>query len=180
MEKKLSSKLIYDGRAIKLRVDTVQLPGGRETTREVVEHSDVVVMVVVDEEDNVLLVKQYRTPPEKELLEIPAGGIDDGERPEDAVRRELREETGYLPKKVQRLGGFYSAPGYCTEYLHLYLATELVPSRLFAEDTEEISLVRVPLSEVPDLILSGALCDSKSIAGLFSYMEHRKREGPTG
>lgn len=179
MEKTLSSQLIYDGRAVKLRIDTVQLPGGRETTREIVQHSDVVVMVVVDEDDNVLLVRQYRTPVERELLEIPAGGIDEGEEPEDAVRRELREEIGYLPNKVQRLGGFYSAPGYCTEYLHLYLATELAPSRLFAEDTEGISLVRVPVDDVPDLILSGKLCDSKSIAGLLSYLEYRKRKGRT-
>ena len=132
---------------------------------------------MVDEDDNVLLVKQYRKPVERELLEIPAGGIDADEEPEGAVRRELREEIGYLPNKIQRLAGYYSAPGYCTEYLHLYLATELSPSRLFAEDTEGISLVRVPVGEVPELILSGRLCDSKSIAGLLTYLEYRKREG---
>jgi ADP-ribose pyrophosphatase len=179
MEKTLSSQLIYNGRAVKLRIDTVQLASGRETTREIVQHNDVVVMVVVDEDDNLLLVKQYRKPVERELLEIPAGGIDEGEQPEDAVRRELREEIGYLPNKVQKLGGFYSAPGYCTEYLHLYLARELSPSRLFAEDTESISLIRVPMADVPSLILSGKLCDSKSIAGLLSYLEYCKREGRT-
>ncbi len=180
MEKTLSSRLIYDGRAVKLRVDTVRLRSGRETTREIVQHADVVVMVVMDDEDNVLLVKQYRKPVEDELLEIPAGGIDGEEEPEEAVRRELREEIGYSPGKIKRLGGFYSAPGYCTEYLHLFLATELVPSRLFAEDTDDISVVRVPLAGVPDLILSGKLRDSKSIAGLFTYMEYRKRQGGAG
>ena len=86
-----------------------------------------------------------------------------------AVRREMQEETGYLPQKVERLGGFYSAPGYCTEYLHLYLATDLTPSHLFAEDTEGIKLVRVPISQVPSLIASGKICDAKSIAGLLTY-----------
>ena len=173
-EKTLSSQLIYDGRAVKLRVDTVQTASGRETTREIVEHSDCVAIIAVDADDNVLLVNQFRKPVEKELLEIPAGGIDPGEDPETTVRRELREETGYLPKKVERLGGFYSAPGYCTEYLHLYLATDLTPSPLYAEDTENIELVRVPNSQILGLIASGSICDGKSIAGLLTFLEYQK------
>jgi ADP-ribose pyrophosphatase len=173
-EKTLSSRRIYQGRAVNLRVDTVELSGGRQTTREVVEHEEVVAVVAVDGEDNVLLVKQYRKPVEKELLEIPAGGIDPGETPEDAVRREMREETGFLPRKVLKLGGFYSAPGFCTEYLYLYLAADLVHSPLQAEDTEGISLVRVPLGQVPGLIASGSICDAKSIAGLLAFLEYRK------
>ena len=152
----------------------VQLPSGRETKREIVEHSDCVAVVAVDADENVLLVRQFRKPIDKELLEIPAGGIDAGEDPVAAVRRELQEEIGYLPQKVERLGGFYSTPGYCTEYLHLYLATDLVPSQLHAEDTESISVVPVPLRQVPQLITSGDICDAKSIAGLFAYLEHLK------
>jgi len=86
--------------------------------REVVEHGECVAVVAVDGDDNIILVSQYRQPIDKEILEIPAGGIDPGETPEDAVRRELQEEIGYLPEKVERLGGFYSVPGYGTEYLH--------------------------------------------------------------
>ncbi|GAI62454.1 unnamed protein product, partial [marine sediment metagenome] len=138
MEKTLSSQLIYDGRVVKLRVDTVRMPSGRETRREIVEHRDCVAIVAVDADDNVLLVKQFRKSVEKELLEIPAGGIDPGEDPVTTVRREMQEETGYLPGKVEKLGGFYSSPGFCTEYLHLYLATDLTPSPLYAEDTESI------------------------------------------
>jgi len=178
-EKTLSSQLIYDGRAVKLRIDTVQMANGRETTREIVEHSDCIAIVAIDADDNVLLVKQFRKPVEKELLEIPAGGIDPGEDPETAVRRELREETGYLPQRVERLGGFYSAPGYCSEYLYLYLATDLVPSQLFAEDTEEISLVRVSVAQIPGLITSGKICDAKSIAGLLTYLEYQKEQPKT-
>lgn len=173
-EKTLSSRRIYEGRAVKLRVDTVRLPGGRQTTREIVEHEDCVAIVAVDGEDSVLLVKQFRKPVEKELLEIPAGGIDPGETPEDSVRREMREETGFLPRKVEKLGGFYSSPGFCTEYLYLYLATDLVHSPLQAEDSQSISLVRVPLEQVPDLIASGSICDAKSIAGLLAFLERRR------
>ena len=173
-EKTLSSQLVYQGRAVRLRVDTVRVSGGRETTREIVEHDDCIAVIAVDAEGRVLLVKQFRKAVEKELLEIPAGGIDSGESPEDAVSREMREETGYLPRRVERVGGFYSAPGYSTEYLYLYLATDLIPSRLFAEDTEGISLVRVSPEQIPELISSGSICDAKSIAGLLTYLEYQK------
>ena len=173
-EKTLSSQLIYEGRAVKLRVDTVEMPGGRKTTREIVEHGECVAVVAIDAESNVILVSQFRKPVEKELLEIPAGGIEPGEDPVAAVRRELREEIGYLPRKVDRLGGFYSAPGFCTEYLYLYLATDLVPSPLQAEDTENIRLVRVPVSQITGLITSGTICDAKSIAGLLTFLEYQK------
>jgi ADP-ribose pyrophosphatase len=169
-EKTLSSELIYEGRAVKLRLDTVETASGRKTTREIVEHSDCVAVVPIDAEGNIVLVKQYRQPVEKELVEIPAGGIEPGEDPPAAVRRELREEIGYLPRKVERLGGFYSSPGFCTEYLYLYRATDLVPSQLHAEDTDSISLVRVPISEIPGLIASGKICDAKSIAGLLTFL----------
>ena len=173
-EETLSSQLIYEGRAVKLRVDTVQMPGGRKTTREIIEHSDCVAIIAIDADDNILLVRQFRKPVEKELLEIPAGGIDPGEDPETTVSRELSEETGYQPQRLEKLGGFYSAPGYCSEYLYLYLATDLVPHQLYAEDTENITLVRVPISQIHSLITSGSICDAKSIAGLLAFLEYQK------
>ena len=173
-EKTLSSQLIYEGRAVKLRIDTVEMPSGRETSREIIEHSDCVAIIAVDDNDNVLLVNQFRKPVDKELTEIPAGGIEPGEDPVATVRRELSEETGYSPRKVERLGGFYSTPGYCTEYLYLYLATDLIPNQLYAEDTENIKLTRVPISQVSRLITSGSICDAKSIAGLLTFLEYRQ------
>lgn len=166
MEKTLSSQQIYDGRAVKLRVETVAKPSGKTTTREIVEHSDCVAVVVLDSKNNAILVRQFRKAVGKILLEIPAGGIAPGEQPIACVRRELQEEIGYLPNKIDKLGGFYSAPGYCTEYLHLYVATHLIPSQLEAEDTKDIEVVRVPLSRIPELIASGEICDAKSVAGL--------------
>ncbi|MFC1995264.1 NUDIX hydrolase [Chloroflexota bacterium] len=173
-EKTLSSQSIFDGRAVGLRVDTVQMASGRKTTREIVEHSDCVAIIAIDANDNVLLVSQFRKPVEQSLLEIPAGSIEHDEDPVAAVHREMREETGYLPQRVERLGGFYSTPGYCTEYLHLYLATDLTPSQLYAEDTEDIELVRVSLSQIPKLIASGGICDAKSIAGLLTLLEYQQ------
>lgn len=172
-EKTVSSKRIYDGRVVSLRVDTIEAPGGRRTTREIVEHAECVAIVALDADGNVILVRQFRKAVGKPLLEIPAGGVDPGENPEDCVRREMQEETGFYPQKVEKLGGFYAAPGYCTEYLHLYLATDLKPGRLIAEDTEEIEVVRMPLKRALGLVKSGEVCDGKSIAGLLFFSAFR-------
>jgi ADP-ribose pyrophosphatase len=175
-EKRLSGREVYHGRGINLRVDTVQKSNGKKTTREVVEHSDCVAVAALDDDGNVLLVRQFRHAVGKSLLEIPAGGIEPGEEPVDSVRRELQEEIGYVPGKIDSLGGFYSIPGYGTEYLHSYLATELVPSRLIAEDTEGIELVRVPRNLIPQLINSGEICDAKSIAVLLTFLFPTQKE----
>lgn len=174
MEQQLSSVQVYSGPAISLRVDKVRKPGGAVTSRDVVEHSDCVAVVPVDEQDHVYLVRQFRYPVDASLLEVPAGGIEPGEDVLDCVRRELQEEIGYLPRKVEKLGGFYSIPGYGTEYLYVYVATELQPSRLVAEDTDEIEVVRVPLRQVPELIFSGKIRDAKTIAALLTYMARAK------
>ncbi len=102
-EKKLSTQPIYQGRAVNVRVDTVEKASGTETTREVVEHSDCIAVVAIDEQGNVLLVRQFRHAVDRFLLEIPAGGIDPGEEPIESVRRELQEEIGYFPRKIDKL-----------------------------------------------------------------------------
>lgn len=169
----LSSKTVYAGHNIRLRVDEVQLPSGRETTREVIEHNGAVVIVALDEKKDVLLVRQFRHATDKELLELPAGGIDPGETPEETARREMQEETGFVPGKLESMGGFYSAPGFTSEYLYLFLATELTPARLIAEDTEEIKVVRMTLDEALSLIHTHEIEDAKSIAGLLYYLKFK-------
>ena len=166
VERTTSTKQIYEGLAVKLKVETVQKSNGHKATREIVEHANCIAAVVLDSQHHVLLVNQYRKAVGKALLEIPAGSIDPGEEPIEAVSRELQEEIGYLPGKIEKLGGFYVAPGYCTEYLHLYVATDLTPSKLQAEDTDGIDVIKVPLAEIPEMIASGDICDAKSIAGL--------------
>jgi ADP-ribose pyrophosphatase len=172
-EKLLLRKVVFEGKLLKVRVDTVLAANGRRSTREVVETHDSIGVVVVDAEDNILLVNQYRTPPAKNLLEIPAGGIDKGEDVETAVIREMQEETGFKPSKVTRLCGFYLSPGFCSEYMHIYLAANLSASPLVADDTAGIELVKVPAKEIPDLITSGRIQDSKSIAALLFYLKFK-------
>jgi ADP-ribose pyrophosphatase len=177
-EKTLSSELVYKGRVISLRIDTVITTDGRTAKREIVVHNGAVAMVAVDEKDNILLVRQFRTPAGKVLLEVPAGTIEQGEKPDETVPRELQEETGYLPQKVTKLGGFYSAPGFSTEFIHIYLTTNLKPSRLEADDTKEIELIRMPVNEAKKLIDSGTICDAKSVAGILLYMNYLKTHKP--
>ena len=173
-EKTLRRQYIFEGRLIKVRVDTVVAADGHHAVREIVEHPDAVIMVALDTEDNVLLVNQFRTPLGKNLLEVPAGIIEKNEDTEAAVIREMQEETGYKPQKLVFLAGFFSTPGFTTEYLHLYLVTDLVSSPLHAEDTAGIELVRVPVSQITELITSGRIQDAKTIAGLLLFLEYRK------
>ena len=169
-EKNIATQQIYQGSLVNVRVDTVGKADGSKAIREVVEHSACIAVVPLDEQNNILLVRQFRYPVGRFLLEIPAGGIDPGEEPSDSVCRELQEEIGYLPRKIDRLGGFYAIPGYGTEYLYCFLASDLVPARLVAEDTGDIELVRVSRDEIPRLITSGEICDAKSIAALLMFL----------
>lgn len=172
-EKLISSETIFKGHALSLRVDTIEKYSGPQSTREIVDHRDCIAVVVIDDDENVVMVRQFRRPADKTLLEIPAGSIEPGEQPEAGVKRELQEEIGFLPGDIKKIGGFYSAPGYCTEYLYLYVAKNLTESRLVAEDTDEIQVVKVPISKIPDMIRKGEICDAKSIAGLLQVIMER-------
>lgn len=174
-ERTLESRQIYEGRRVSLRVDRVVLPGGRETTREIASYPDCVAIVAVDADGNVILVRQYRHAVGREMLELPAGGIESGEAPEESARRELEEETGYRPKDIRRIGGAYTAPGYSTEFMHLFLATGLEPGPSRAEDDEFIQVVPVPLSQIRAMIDSGEICDGKSVIGLLTLISDMEK-----
>ena len=165
-EKQLTSEPKFEGKIVRLRVDTVLLPNGEQSTREVVDHDNAVVIVPVDSDDNVLLVRQYRYPVEETLLEAPAGLIEDSEDPDDAAQRELQEETGYASRSLRPLGGFWSSPGFCTEFMYIYLARDLVASRLSPDDDEFIEVERQPMSRIPQLIRLGEIRDAKTVAAL--------------
>jgi len=162
----IASRRIHEGRIVRLREDTVELGDGRTALREVVEHDDVVGIVPLDSEGNVILVRQFRLPAQEILLEIPAGGVDAGESAEEAAQRELQEETGYRAAQLDRLAGFFVSPGYCTEFIHVFLATGLSESVIAADDDENIALERMPLAQAVQLIQSGQIKDGKSIVGL--------------
>ncbi len=169
-ERTQRSRLIYQGRIVNLREDTVELSNGRAATREVVEHRPAVVMVALDDRDNVILVRQYRKAVEAELLEAPAGGLNEGEPPEQGAQRELEEETGFRARRMQPMGGFYSAPGFCTEYLHAFLCTDLRRVGAHPEEDEEITVEPTPVARIPELIRTGRIRDAKSVAGLLMYL----------
>jgi ADP-ribose pyrophosphatase len=165
-EHTLHSERIYEGRLVSLRVDTVELPSGRQTKREIVEHGGCAAIVAMDTGGEVLLVRQFREAVAEDLLEIPAGKLESGEEPLRCARRELEEETGFGADTWRELGFFYTTPGFCTEGMHVFLATGLRPATREPDEDEIIDVVRTPASEVPGLIASGEIRDAKSIAGL--------------
>ena len=165
-EPTIETKRIYEGSIINVRVDTVRMPNGNSARREVVEHSPAVCIVPVDENGEVILVRQYRKPAEQALLEVPAGGVEEGEVSEEAVLRELQEEIGYTAGKLVHLASFWVAPGWATEFMHAYLATELTPSRLDADEDENIQVVRVPFDDALAMFKTGEIQDGKTIASL--------------
>jgi len=178
VETTVASQRVYEGRLINLRVDTVRLENGRLTTREIVEHPGAVAVVALDEDDSVVLVRQFRKAAEGELLEIPAGTLEDNEEPSACARRELEEETGYRARHLEQIGGIYTSPGFCTEFIHFYLATGLQKGRSTPEDDEAIEIIKVPFSDIPALISRGEICDGKSIAGLLSVLLLRRNAPP--
>lgn len=166
-ERTTASKRIFQGRVVNLRVDTVELESGRTSTREIVEHPGAVCMVPVDGEGRVLLVRQYRKAAGAWLLEIPAGTKDKpGESPEECAQRELTEECGQRAGRIERLGAFFSAPGFCTELLDCFLMTDLEPADGEAEFDELISVERYPLAEAIELVMNGTIRDAKSVSGI--------------
>jgi ADP-ribose pyrophosphatase len=164
----LSSRRIYDGRVISLRVDRIMLPSGRETEREIVEHAGAVGIVALDDQGEVLLVRQFRSALGRTLLEIPAGTVAEGEGALTCAFRELAEETGYSAKQMEELYTFYSSPGFSNERIWLFLATDLQSGSQKPEIDETIEVVKLPLEEALNMVRAGEICDGKSILGLLA------------
>ena len=165
-EKFLSGETVFKGRVVTVRVDSVELPGGGTASREVVEHRPAVVIVPIDSEGSVVLVRQYRYPVGKTLLEAPAGVIEESESPEGCAQRELQEEIGFRAGSLRYLGGFWSTPGFCDERMHVFLATDLEPSRLEPDSDENIAVERIPVSRIREMMRNGEIEDAKTIAAL--------------
>lgn len=169
IERVIASRPIYDGKILRLRVDTIRLDDGHEAQREIVEHAQAVAIVPVDDEGRIVMVRQFRLAIGRPMLEVPAGVVEHDEDVELAAQRELQEETGYRAARLSRLGGFYVAPGYCTEYIHLYLAGGLIESRLAADEDERIEVEALPLADLLRRIATGEVEDAKTMCGLLLY-----------
>ncbi len=154
----------------------IELPDGRQRYYDLVRHCPAVVILPVTDEGNILFVRQDRLGAAKELLELPAGLINDGEDPDPAAERELQEETGY-EGELTRLGGFYASAGYCSEYLHIYLARNLRWNPLPQDDDEFLSCVSISVEEAYRAAESGEMEDSKTIAALMMAQKHIRGNG---
>ncbi len=160
----IHSEPIYQGRAFSVRKDQVKLPNGAETFLDIVEHGGAVTILPIDVDGNVWFVRQYRHAVGIEILELPAGTLEPGELPEICAQRENREEIGMRAGKLQKIGALYLAPGYSTEFMHIFLATDLSPAPLAGDIDEFLSVERVPLQQVPVMIQAGEIVDGKTLA----------------
>ena len=174
-EKILGSTRAFDGRLLKVDTVDIELPNGHTTTHEVIRHPGAVCIVALDHDGNVLVVRQYRTALERVTIEMPAGKIDPGEDPEDAVRRELAEETGYVAGEIRRLASIAVAVGYSDEIIHIYMATDLQPGPAHPDEDEFVVSEWVSVESLIDSVLDGRIEDSKTViaALICDALRHR-------
>ena len=187
-ERVVESEVVHRGRYMEFRVDTIERADGSTGTRDVVGHPGAVAVLALDDDDRLLMVRQWRVPAGQALLEIPAGTLDvhDGvtEDPDGAARRELEEETGHRASSWRKLASFWTAPGFATELMHLYLATGMTgvgaaDDRLAPDEDERIELRHVPLGEAVAMVENGEIGDAKSILGIL-WLDRLRRSDAEG
>ena len=171
-EKQIEKKTLYEGLIVNVRRDVAQLFTGKHVPREVVEHPGGVAVVPVTEDGKVLMIRQYRYPMGEELLEIPAGKLDDGEDPLSCAVRELKEETGCTAGKIVGLGPMYPSPGFCAETLYIYLALDLEHGQPDLDEDEFLTVEPYDMDELIEKIMANELPDGKSIVGIMKAKKY--------
>jgi ADP-ribose pyrophosphatase len=166
----LTTECSYEGRLISVRSDTIKDEKDSIHRYDIVMHPGAVVMIPIHKDGKIHFVKQWRRAAKDILIELPAGTLEKNENPVDCAKRELQEEIGYKAKRMTHLGGFFTAPGFCTEYLHLFLAEDLIKSALIGDDTEKIDPCVLSLQEALDWIEKGRIQDAKTICGIYRYL----------
>ncbi len=162
----VNSEPIYQGKVFRVRRDTVEMPNGHEARLDILEHDGSVVMIPVDAEGDMVFVRQYRHPTRLDLLELPAGTRRGDEPPETCAAREMREETGLAAGHLEQLGAFYLAPGYSTEFMYVFLATDLTPNPLPPDSDEFLRVEKFPVRRAMEMAEKGEIHDAKSLAAL--------------
>jgi ADP-ribose diphosphatase len=162
----VGQKTIYHGHAFNVRRDEVRMHHQNIVHLDIVEHTGAVTILPLDADGRIIFIRQYRHPTGKELLELPAGTLNPAELPENCALREIREETGFAAGKIIKIGEFFLAPGYSTEFMHVFLATELHPDPLPVDADEFITLEPIPLVQAYEMAFNGGLQDGKSLAAL--------------
>ena len=171
-EKTITSKKIFEGKIINVRIDEVELCNGERASREIVEHSGAVAIIPLINREKIFMVKQFRKPLDKELLELPAGKLESGEDPKDCALRELEEEIGYRAGSIKKLISIYTSPGFADEIIHIFIAKDLVMTMTSRDQDEFMDIFEINLMDTPNMILKGEITDAKTIAGLLTYL-HR-------
>ena len=169
-EDTITTKSIFEGNLLKLRVDTVKLPNKKTHKREIVEHPGSVAIVPQFEDGKIILVRQFRQPAKDVTVVIPAGTLSLGEKPDDCALRELIEETGYLARNLEKLFSCYTAPGYSSEKIHIYHAYQLEKKEQQLETDEFIHLLIIDLLKAIDMIRKGEIEDAKTICGILGVL----------
>lgn len=176
-EKTLHRTQVYKGKVIELCVDTVMLPNEKKGTRELIFHNGAVCVLIVNPAGKIVFVRQYRKALEQSLLELPAGKLEVGENPREAVMREMNEEVGYTCSDVELLYTFYGCPGFCNEKLYLYRAIhpELAVQKLEPDEDEFVEQIELDIKEAFTLLEKGEIQDGKTIMALqYLYLEMLK------
>ncbi len=171
----LHHETLLEGRAFNVQRVTARLPDDSVRHYDLVDHRSAVVLVPIDEQGRIWFVRQYRIGAAQILLELPAGVLEDGEDPQAGAHREIREEIGLAAGRLEKLGGMFPTPGYCNEYLHVYLASELYPAPLKADADEFLAAEAIPAERVYQMIYNGEICDGKTIAALLMVQPFLKR-----
>jgi ADP-ribose diphosphatase len=161
------TQTVFEGRVFNVRQDRVLYPDGRQVQMDIVDHRDAVTILPVDHDGQIWFIRQYRHAAGRELLELPAGVAEPGEEMSVSAQRELQEEIGMGAKHLEKIGGFYLAPGYSTEYMHVFLATDLFPSSLPGDESEFLRVEKIAAGRALSLAETGQLDDSKSLIALF-------------
>jgi len=169
-EPTIESMYIYQGKVVTLRKDKVKLPNGKLSEREIVEHSGAVAIVPVTNEGKIIFVKQYRKPIEKETIEIPAGKLNPGERPEDCAQRELQEETGFAGELNFKFS-YYTTPGFSDEIMYMFFARDLKFAPLDCDEDEFVEKLEVSPHEALHMISKGEIIDAKTIIGILTMIQ---------
>ena len=165
-EKTINKEKIFNGNVIDLTLHTIELPDGKKSTREVINHPGGVAVLAFKDKDTILLVEQFRKPIEMSLLELPAGKLEYKEDPETCGIRELEEETGYKAKSFSYIGKIVTSPGFCDEYIYLYKAEDLFLGQMNLDEDEFLNVKEMKLQEVKENILSGKIIDAKTICAI--------------
>lgn len=174
-ERLISSRPVFEGRLLSVKVDEVALANGNSAIREIVSHPGAAAIVPLLNDDHVVMIRQYRHAAGKVLWEIPAGILEEGESPEACARRELAEEVGYAANDLDFLFSVFLSPGFSSELIHVFLARNLVPVKVSAEEDERIEAHRICLDEAVKMVRQGEVQNATAVCGLLAAFEHMRR-----